>query len=195
MPPKKVSKRVNSAVGDAGVKAGDGSPLTTGAAKSDSASVSASTGKSARTTTRKPASRTKRQTGMKASLTTATEQPVSLVNYSTTVVTPWDRENPGVSMQGGEIIGIRSSGSSIGEQANQGYGASQVVVGVGGDSAGPRNDSVQVRRLAPAMSADKIATLVASAVSSASNNESAVYPKRTDRFCACHLFGLDDGSR
>ena len=181
MPPKKVTKRVNSAVGDAGVTAGDGSPVTTGAAKSDSASVSASTRKSTRATTRKATSVTKRQTGVKASLATATEQQVSPASLSTTVVTPCDRENAGVSIQGGgESNVIRSSGSSVGEQANQGSGASQVVLGVGGDSAVPRNVSVQASCLAPAMSADKTASHVASAARSASNNESAVYPARTD---------------
>jgi hypothetical protein len=132
MPAKRATKKAVSAAGVTGATTGDGSPVHGGAVTHGVAPASGSTRKSTRSTARAQQKATSRQTGVKTSTATATDIEVSPASNVTTVVTPWDRENPGGSTQGsGERSEVRDIGSSEVECSDRVSGPSQVSVGVG----------------------------------------------------------------
>jgi predicted aspartyl protease len=181
MPAKRATKNTVSAAGVTGATTGDGSLVHGGAVTHGSAPASGSTRKSTRSTARAQQKATSRQTGVKTSTATATDIEVSPASNLTTVVTPWDRENPGGSTQGsGERSEIRDIGSSEVERSDRVSGPSQVSVGVGDHGAAPQRLSVPAGSSALVTLADKTAIHVHSAASSANICESAVHPALTD---------------
>jgi hypothetical protein len=158
MPAKRATKKVVSAAGVTGATTGDSSPVQGGAVTHGAAPASGSTRKSTRRTARAQQKATSRQTGVKTSTATATDFEVSPASNLTTVVTPWDWENPGGSTQGsGERSEVRDIGSSEVECSDRVSGPSQVSVGVGDHGAAPQRLSVPAGSSALVTSADKTA--------------------------------------
>ena len=117
MPPKKVTKTCKTADKDSGTKTDDVNPVNTAATGRKSATVSATTGK---------------RVSRKASSAKATETQVSNAESLPTVATPWDRETQTTPIPGGGTsVGIRSTGSNVGECSGSVFDPSQVSKGVG----------------------------------------------------------------
>ena len=178
---KKGTKKTISTAGVTGAATGDGSPVKSGAVNDSTAPASAITRMSTRGTARAQQKATNRQTGVKASSAKAADIEVSPASFVTTVVTPWDRENPGGSTQGsGECTEVRNIESNDVESSGQVSGPPQVSMGVGDRGAAPQNLSVQAGSSSRLTSADKTASCVHLATGSANNSESAVHSAVTD---------------
>ena len=115
MPAKrKVTKRGVSAASEAGEQANDDSQGNDEAAGNHPASVGTTAGKALRNSTRTKGQTASQQTSVNAVMATATNTEVSLTTPMGTVVTPWDRERPGVPTQGyGSNNEIHNTGSNV----------------------------------------------------------------------------------
>jgi hypothetical protein len=169
MPPKrKTSSATKAATEDSGSTNDDSGRRATMAAGNRSVPAKVSVRKSTRKSTRKVEDRVSRE---ETSSAKATNTEVSLVCSTGSVATPWDRENPSGSNQGGvasnEILCVESRAST---QPSQGSGLPGGSLGSGGGGAVLPNRLEDKQPYYPASSSSVLADYPASA--------SADYPAR-----------------